>query len=607
MTKIARKYIFYLILTFCMFNRLLILILICIATQVQGQTEQQQLSYMYGKLLKHDNDNSDSIEYYYQKTLALAIKLKDIKKETDAKRMYGMHLFVNGKPDAATTLLLDALRKTEKFPPCKELADLYYGIAQIYSKNDINGVHEQYLKKGIAIALSINSNAAIGDGYNRIGIYYERKGMIDSAKYYYEHALRINEKDSTLQLGAAYSMDNLAGIYAQKGDVATALSYFKRALPIKKVAGKPLDQAMTLINIGESFNMLKQYDSAIFYAQAAQSIAHTVKYADLETYTYQFLSGIYETRKDFPKSLALYKKYTELHDSILTERKAQLAIEADKKYETEKKEQHIHDLSQRATIQNLEIKQRNLLVYSISGLFVIAAIAGYLFYNRRKLKAETKLQAEINRQQAITTREVLNAEEKERKRIAADLHDGVGQLLSASLLNLNGFFAKNNIDKNTNPDAERVLRLVTNSYDELRAISHKMMPKALAKSGLESAVQELVSNIEPEKLSVTFECSGLSARLDEEVESVLYRVIQESVNNVIKHAEAKHMDIQIHKDEDGIAVTIEDDGKGFDAKTLKKAGIGLKNIYSRVQLQNGTVDIDAQPGKGTLVAIHIPA
>ncbi|MCD6013059.1 MAG: degS 1 [Flavipsychrobacter sp.] len=601
------NYSFFVYLNHLMFHRIFILLLIGCTISAHAQTERDELSLWFSKLQKHDNDNSDSIEYYYKKTAELAVKLKDIKKEIESKRIYGMHLFVNGQPDAATTLLLDALRKAEKYPPSAELAILYYGIAQVYSKNDINNIHEQYLKKGIGVALSINSNSAIGDGYNRIGIYYERKGMLDSAQYYYEHALRINEKDSTLRLGAAYSMDNLAGIYGLKNDAHTALVYFKKALPIKKAVGKPLDQAMTLINIGETFNSLKQYDSAIHYALLAQSIAHSIKYADLETYTYQFLSGIYETRKDFPKALALYKRYTILHDSILTERKAKMAIEADKKYETEKKEQHIRDLSQRATIQNLKIKQRSILLYFIIGLFIVAAIAGYLFYNRRKLKAEAKLQAEINRQQAITTREVLNAEEKERKRIAADLHDGVGQLLSASLLNLNGFFAKNSIDKTTNPDAERVLRLVTNSYDELRAISHQMMPKALAKSGLESAVQELVSGIEPDRMTVTFECSGLGSRLDEEIESVLYRVIQESINNVIKHAEAKHVDIQIHKDEDGISVTIEDDGKGFDPKTLKKAGIGLKNIYSRVQLQNGTVDIDSQPGKGTLVAIHMPA
>lgn len=589
------------------FSRFSLLLMMCLPVVSVAQPEQEVLKlYMEGVKRNYDNSNMDSLAFFYTKAIDLSVKLKDTRNEMEASRLYGMKLFLNGQPDVATTLLLNMVKKAEKYPLSPESATLHYALAQVYSKNNFEGLHESYLKKGINIALSINDNRAIGDGYNRIGIYYERKGMQDSALYYYEHALRLNEQDKNDRLGEAYSLENIAGIYAQKKDLATSLTYLKKALKLKLISGKPLDQAITYINIGEAYNAIPQYDSAIHYTMIAQEMANKLKYADLESYTYQLLAGIYEVKKDYAKSLANYKRYTEIHDSILTEKKAALITEMDKKYQTEKKEQRILDLSQKATIQNLQIRQRGILLYSIAGLFVIAAIAGYLFYNRRKIKAEAKLQAEINKQQAITTREVLNAEEKERKRIAADLHDGVGQLLSASLMNLNAFFAKNSIDKSSNADAERVLKLVTNSYDELRSISHQMMPKALAQSGLESAITELVAGIEPNKLIVSFECSGLSSRLSDETESVLFRVIQESVNNVIKHAEAKHLDIQVHKDDDGMSVTIEDDGKGFDMKTIKKHGIGLKNIYSRVQLHAGTVEIDSQPGRGTLVAIHMP-
>ena len=149
--------------------------------------------------------------------------------------------------------------------------------------------------------------------------------------------------------------------------------------------------------------------------------------------------------------------------------------------------------------------------------------------------------------------------------------------------------------------------MVSKSYNELRDISHQLMPKALAKSGLESAVQELISNIDPDQLSITFDSSGLQARLPEEIESVIFRVIQESVNNVVKHAHARNINIQVVKDEDGVSVTIEDDCVGFDTKKLTKPGMGLKNIISRVQVHNGTVEIDSHPGKGTLVAFHFAA
>lgn len=583
-----------------------ILLLICETLCAHAQKEKAELNSLVGALQRAYDTNSDSLEYYYKSALELAIRQNDVDNEIKARRTYGIKLFLNGQSDTAATILLDGLRKAEKLPPTAALSMLYYAIAQVYSKNKYPQVSRGYLLSGINVAISIKNHSALADGYNRLGIDYERNNLLDSALYFYESALHVNEKDSTLKLGEAYSLENVAGIYMQRKDPATALAYMKKAVQIKANVGKKLDLILAYINIAETYGELKQYDSAIAYAQKTLIGARELNYKDLESYVNGFLAGIYEIKGDYKKALDFHKTYSTLKDSILTETKTRQLAEADKKFETEKKEKRILDLSQRATIQNLKIKQRSILLYLIIGLFVVAAVVAYLFYNRKKLKAEARLQAEINKQQSITTREILNAEEKERKRIAADLHDGVGQLLSASLMNLNAFFAKNNIDKNANADADRVMRLVTESYDELRSISHQMMPKALAKSGLESAVQELVSGIEPDKLSVSFECSGLGSRLDEEIESVLYRVIQESVNNVIKHANAQKLDIQIHKDEDGISVTIEDDGKGFDPKTLKKTGIGLKNIYSRVQLQNGSVDIDSQPGKGTLVAIHMP-
>ncbi len=590
-----------------MLNRLIIiLLLIFVNFCAYAQNDKNNLASSLNALQRCFETNSDSLEYYYKQALGLAIKSNDVNNEIKARRTYGIKLFLNGQSDAAATIMLDGLRKAEKLPPTEALSMLYYAIAQVYSKNKYPQVSRGYLLNGINVAININNHSALADGYNRLGIDYERGNLLDSALYYYESALHVNEKDSTLKLGEAYSLENVAGIYMQRKDPATALAYMKKALQIKAGIGKKLDLILAYINIAETYGELKQYDSAITYAQKTLAGAREINYKDLESYVNSFLAGIYEVKGDYKKALAFHKTYSSLKDSILTETKSRQLADADKKFETEKKEKRILDLSQRATIQNLKIKQRNILLYLIIGLFMVAGVVAYLFYNRKKLKAEARLQTEINKQQAITTREILNAEEKERKRIAADLHDGVGQLLSASLMNLNAFFARKNIDKNADADAERVMRLVTDSYDELRSISHQMMPKALAKSGLETAVQELVSGIEPDKLSVSFECSGLGSRLSEETESVLYRVIQESVNNVIKHANAQKLDIQIHKDEDGISVTIEDDGKGFDPRNLKKTGIGLKNIYSRVQLQNGTVDIDSQPGKGTLVAIHMP-
>jgi signal transduction histidine kinase len=134
-----------------------------------------------------------------------------------------------------------------------------------------------------------------------------------------------------------------------------------------------------------------------------------------------------------------------------------------------------------------------------------------------------------------------------------------------------------------------------------------MMPNALLKSGLSSAIKTFVDKIDHKKLKVNLHSEGLDNRLPDTVEIVLYRVIQETVNNVIKHAKANQLDIAIIKDVDGLSCTIEDNGIGFNFndKNLTE-GIGLKNIQARITYLQGTVEWDAVPNKGTLVSIHIP-
>ena len=211
-------------------------------------------------------------------------------------------------------------------------------------------------------------------------------------------------------------------------------------------------------------------------------------------------------------------------------------------------------------------------------------------------------------QQELATTAIIAAEENERKRIAADLHDGVGQIMSAAKMNLSAF--ENELpfrDEKQKISFEKIIDLVDESCKEIRSVSHQMMPNALLKSGLASAIKEFIDKLDNRILKVNLHTEGLNERLESNVETILYRIIQECVNNVIKHSGANTLDISLIKDADGLSATIEDNGKGFDIKNKDHIeGIGLKNIYSRVSFLKGTVDFDSSPGNGTLVAIHIP-
>jgi signal transduction histidine kinase len=271
------------------------------------------------------------------------------------------------------------------------------------------------------------------------------------------------------------------------------------------------------------------------------------------------------------------------------------------KYQTSKKDKLILE-------QQFELTKKQYWLYGSIGIGLLMLLLGYSYYRRYKQNQEKKLQQEVMKQQDLSTKAVIVAEENERKRIAADLHDGVGQILSAAKMNLSAF--ENEIpfkDENQKISFEKIINLVDESCKEIRSVSHQMMPNALLKSGLASAIKEFIDKIDNRILKINLHTEGLNERLDSNVETVLYRVIQECVNNVIKHSGANSLDISLIKDTDGISATIEDNGKGFNTKDKEKfEGIGLKNIRSRTEFLKGTVDFDSSPGNGTLVAIHVP-
>jgi two-component system NarL family sensor kinase len=202
----------------------------------------------------------------------------------------------------------------------------------------------------------------------------------------------------------------------------------------------------------------------------------------------------------------------------------------------------------------------------------------------------------------------LEAEDRERKRIASELHDGVGQLMSAARMNLSAFEHDFAIEDEKNKDRlTRIIALVDESCKEVRMVSHNMMPNALLSNGLANAVRSFIDKIDNSVLKIDLYNDGLETKIDANIEAVLYRVIQECVNNVIKHSKATHLAISLIKDDNGISISIEDNGIGFNvADQENQNGIGLKNIQSRIQFLKGQLDIDSRTGNGTFIAIHVP-
>jgi signal transduction histidine kinase len=251
----------------------------------------------------------------------------------------------------------------------------------------------------------------------------------------------------------------------------------------------------------------------------------------------------------------------------------------------------------------------SLLVY-ILFFFSILALCGlvlFISYKRKQARLKAKLEAEQARQKELRSKAVIEAEEKERTRLVLDLHDGVGQILSAAKLNLSGLESKLKLE-----DPEQLtlltnaLELVNDSVKEVRAVSHNVMTDTLIRYGLIDAVREFISHISfRHQLKIDLRIVGLESRLDATIEMILYRVIQEAVSNTIKHAKANRMGIQLVRHENELTIMVEDNGVGFNTADIS-GGIGLKNMLSRVEFLNGQVNFDSTPGQGTTVVIEVP-
>ncbi len=231
---------------------------------------------------------------------------------------------------------------------------------------------------------------------------------------------------------------------------------------------------------------------------------------------------------------------------------------------------------------------------------------------RQKIRHEKamgleKIQRLEEEKKLMTAKMLLEGQEEERKRIARELHDGLGVLLSATKMQ---FTTIKNISPENGHIIDRATQLLEQATGDVRKISHNMMPGLLTKLGLYEAVEDLFENLnDADNIHAAFEITGEDIRLPENNEIMLYRVIQEMVNNTLKHAEASEIKLIINVIPDRMDLIYFDNGKGFDMVQVFRNDadtLGLKSIRSRIGFLNGKIDIDSRPGRGTRFAIEIP-
>lgn len=519
-------------------------------------------------------------------------------------------LVQQGQYLVATTMYLKSLRTAEAQNNTKARARALLNLGNIYARTKNMPKAIAYSQQSLQL-ISPNTDPEMYAGALRnIGQAYLNLFQPAQAAPYLQRALALARSSGDKPNQAALLLA-LGRLNIDAGKQAVAEPLLLEAQQIAEQIGDQLTLSRCLAALGNIARQQQQPAAAIARYGRALAIAQEAgSYEDLMQ-MYSGMAAAQASAGDFRQAYRNQQLFAQFTDSLFAETTTQQVTELQTKYETEKKEARNRLQAAQLRTQQQVIGRRNTQL--VAGLLVAGLLAGlaYLLYTRRRLRREVEFAQERQHLTKLRSQAVLEAEEAERRRIGSDLHDGVGQLLTAAKLNLSALSEQLQVET-TGQQAmlQNALDVVDESFREVRSISHNLMPNALIKRGLAQAVRDFLSKISPDdRIKINLEVVGLDrgGRLESTVENVLFRVIQELVQNIVKHAQATEVSLQIIRSEDELTILVEDNGVGFDVAALgPDAGIGLKNIESRMAYLGGRVEFDSRVGRGTTVTLEVP-
>ena len=434
----------------------------------------------------------------------------------------------------------------------------------------------------------------------------------DSAKIYLDKVkiILINSPKSNLNLPYFYA----EGIYFDGiSDYKNAIISFNKGILLGKDYGSKVGYTLNRLKNGKlkSLYQSKNYTEAISVTTELlkDPLAFEHDRQDLYKYLYKSYAALGNRKDAFMWS----EKYIELKDSLHKKEVAVGIADVEKKYTAAEKEKKIIQLQLEKETAILNKKNSRLIIISLSIatlLLLSLSILGFrLSRNAKKLSAQkeiTYLQQlnEVKSQQQLElTQALLQGEEKERKRLAGDLHDGLGGMLAGVKINLSRMLNDNSQEIFSN-DLPRVINQLDNSVNELRRIAKNMMPETLMNSGLEVALKDMCESLLSDKTKIDFQALRIQSDIPQETQVTIYRIVQELLANAIRHANPKNILVQCSQNKNRFFITVEDDGKGFDKNDTANNGIGLVNVKNRVNFLEGHFEIHSNIGDGTTINIE---
>jgi len=553
----------------------------------------------------------------FEKTLLEAnTKLKQYN-NTEAFRLraillqnYGiMQQRKNNEKGYMKLLVNEAIPLAKKSGDYELISGLYKAVAIIFMNNNERQKASEYLdeaqnyiekatKRSPTLAESKMETYIINaENLVELKHFYDAKKVLDKAFFTLKKYPESNLNDSYFYSEGIY--------YAKQNKYTQALASYEKG--IKSANNHQNAIALNRLKFAE-YEMLfklKEYEKA--KNNLEYLLENTPFIVDKKNY-YNELSKVYSAVKNYDKAYFYANKYNVVNDSLNNTKFQKEIVELEAKYkkaENEKKITALQSQNEKAALLVYNNRLNSFLFAVLSVLlFLIVLFLWILNKNQKKLS----FQKEINHQQELTALEnqqklsvsnaLIEGEEVERKRIARDLHDGLGSMLSGLKIHLK-------LAEKDNVSTTEVTTLLDNSIKELRNISQNLMPESLLKLSLEHALRDLCMANSNTITNVEFQYLINKSNLSKNHQIFIYRIIQELLNNALKYANASEILVSCSQNKETFFITVEDNGIGFNVSERSNTGMGLRNIKNRVEFLNGKLEIESIINKGTSAYIEL--
>ena len=428
---------------------------------------------------------------------------------------------------------------------------------------------------------------------------YER---YDSVPRYAQPALKMAEAKGDIR-SKAKILHFMGGYYAENGkDNARAYSFYQDALKLFREIKSPYDEAIVRVNLGNIRLAENKYPEAIAYLREALQMENDLGLLQLKTETLKSLSTAEAKNGNTSGAYDLLTEYVLLHDSLSLKTNEEMVQTLETRYQLQNKEDTI-------ALQQASIRQKNILNSILLGSALALILILFLLYRnytaRQKLQQQRITELETEKQ-LLATQFLLKGQEDERSRMAKDLHDGLGGMLSGVKLQLGAMKGNLVLTEENGVLFNNALNKLDESISEMRRVAHNMMPEALVRLGLEQALQDYCSSINPSgPLVINTGFYGLDQKMEAATAVTVYRIVQELVNNAVKHSGATEILVQVMRRNQSLNITVEDNGKGFDTAAWQQQNTsGFQSVQSRVDYLRGRMDMKSAPGQGTSIYIE---